>query len=342
MSKGFISFIKKALRILIPLALGLFILWLVYRKTDFSEVVEVWQSGVNFWIIGISLFFGLFANIIRSFRWNILIKSLGENPKVGNLICAVLGNYAVNYALPRLGEVWRCGAVAKYEKISFTKLFGTLLIDRLADTISVAIIVLFCFVLNIPFFESYFEKNPELLIAAKSYVTSPWLYVIIALVILFIWITFRYFGEMKVIKKAKELLSNVWEGIRTVFLMKKKGLFFFYTLLIWGGYFLYFYICFFAFDFTENLGWKDGLTAFGISSVSVAIPVPGGVGVWHAAVSGSLAGFGVDSLNAKSFAFIVYLIQNLFTAIVGIIGIMILPIINKNYNPPKNENSSLL
>ncbi len=325
----FTTALKKTFKILLPLTLGLFILWLVYRKTDFSEIMQIWKSGVRFDIIGFSLIFGLFANIIRAFRWNLLIEPLGGHPKKSNLVCAVLGNYAVNYAIPRLGEVWRCGAINRYEKISFSKLFGTLLIDRLADTIIVAIIMLVCIALNIPFFQAFLHDNPDVLNAIREKLSSVWLYVGIATIAAVVWFVFVRFRENKLIKKLKELLSNVWEGIKTVWHMKDKWLFLFYTILIWGGYFLYFYICFFAFDFTSDLGWKTGLTTFGVSSVSVAMPVPGGVGAWHFAVSECLEGAGVSMLNAKSFAFIVYLIQNLFIALVGILAIGALPIINK-------------
>ena len=61
---------------------------------------------------------------------------------MSNVIYAVLGNYAVNLVLPRVGEVWRCGMITKYDKISFTKLLGTLLIDRVSDTIMVGLITL--------------------------------------------------------------------------------------------------------------------------------------------------------------------------------------------------------
>ena len=42
---------------------------------------------------------------------------LGDKVKTCNVIYAVLGNYAVNLVLPRVGEVWRCGMITKYDKI---------------------------------------------------------------------------------------------------------------------------------------------------------------------------------------------------------------------------------
>ena len=104
---------------------------------DITEIWRVVKEGVRYDIILFSLLFGLFANVVRGLRWGLLIRSLGERFKMVNAVYAVLGNYAVNLVLPRVGEVWRCGMVTRYDKISFTKLLGTLLIDRVSDTIMV-------------------------------------------------------------------------------------------------------------------------------------------------------------------------------------------------------------
>jgi uncharacterized membrane protein YbhN (UPF0104 family) len=112
--------------------------------------------------------------------------------------------------------------------------------------------------------------------------------------------------------------------------MKDNGLFIFYTFLIWLGYFLYFYICFYAFPFTKNLGWNCGLIAFGLSSIAVTIPVQAGMGAWHFAVVAVLGVFGVSSNDAMAFAICVHTIQAiLFTGIFGLFGIMALPVANK-------------
>lgn len=95
--------------------------------------------------------FGLGANIVRGLRWGLLIRSLGDKVKTCNVIYAVLGNYAVNLVLPRVGEVWRCGMITKYDKIPFTRLLGTLLIDRVSDTIMVGLITMSIIIFNFDF-----------------------------------------------------------------------------------------------------------------------------------------------------------------------------------------------
>src|SRR5574344_1846362 len=155
--------LKKALqtflKIFVPLSFGCLLLWYLYSKMDLNEIWHVIRKGVRYEIILFSLLFGLGANIIRGFRWKLLINSVGDEVKISNAIHAVLGNYAVNLVLPRVGEIWRCGVITKYDKISFTKLLGTLFIDRVCDTLMVGMITFFIFVFNIGFFTRFFAKN---------------------------------------------------------------------------------------------------------------------------------------------------------------------------------------
>ena len=167
----FKSILRTFLKIILPLAFGCLLLWFLYRKMDITEIWRVVKEGVRYDIILVSLLFGLFANIF----------------KMSNVIYAVLGNYAVNLVLPRVGEVWRCGMITKYDKISFTKLLGTLLIDRVSDTIMVGLITLMIFIFNISFFTSFFAKNPALLEGFQSMFNSIWIYVAVIIFVAVIW-----------------------------------------------------------------------------------------------------------------------------------------------------------
>lgn len=330
MSSGFKEIALKLLKTIIPLAFGVLVFVLIFRTLDFNEIMSILKQDVNWWIIALSLPFGLLANIVRAYRWNLLIRPLGYNPKMINLIYAVLGNYGVNLVFPRLGEVWRCTMIKQYEKIPFTKLFGTLITDRLADLVSVFLIVVASFIMNIPYFKSFLQQHPDIFDAFYRIFSSVWLYVGIVGFVILIWVLFKAFKHTGFVKKIVETLANVWTGIKTIGQMKERRLFILYTFLIWLGYYLYFYICFYAFPFTEHLGWNRGLIAFGMSSVAVGIPVQGSIGTWHAMVIAVLMGFGLSSIDAGAFAFCVHTVQQLiFTAAFGLFGVLALPIVNR-------------
>ena len=246
-----------------------------------------------------------------------------------NAVYAVLGNYAVNLVLPRVGEVWRCGMVTRYDKISFTKLLGTLLIDRVSDTIMVGTITLFIFIFNIDFFVHFFAKNPALLEGFQSMFNSIWIYLGVIILGLAIWFVFKYMSNFTLVKKMRGMLANVWMGMKSVWLMEQKWRFLLDTLLIWGGYFCYFYITFYAFDFTRDLGVTVGLIAFTMSSIGVAVPVQGGIGPWHFMVIATLVCFGVNENDAAAFALVVHTVQTVWTGLCGLFGIVALPLSNR-------------
>ena len=325
----FKNILRTALKICLPLVFGFLLLWLIYRKMDVSEIWRVVEEDVRYDILLISLLFGLFANVIRGLRWGLLIDSLGERFKMANAIYAVLGNYAVNLVLPRIGEVWRCGVVNRYDKISFTKLLGTLFIDRVSDTIMVGSITLLIFIFNFDFFISFFEKNPALLEGFRAMLNSIWIYVALLGLAGVVWFVFTYMSHFTLVQKAKEMLKNVCEGMKSIWFLEHKLRFVIQTLLIWAGYFCYFYITFYAFDFTRDLGITVGLIAFTMSSIGVAVPVQGGIGPWHFMVIATLLCFGVQENDAAAFALVVHTIQTVWTGLCGLFGIAILTFLNR-------------
>lgn len=325
----FKSILRTFVKVVLPLGFGFLLLWWLFREMDLTEIWNVIRHGVRYDIILFSLLFGLFANIVRGLRWGLLIETLGVRFKRSNAINAVLGNYAVNLVLPRVGEVWRCGIVAKYDKISFSKLLGTLLIDRVSDTIMVGTITLFIFIFNIDFFISFFAKNPALLEGFHAMLNSIWIYALAIGLVILVWFVFKYMSHFTLVRKAKDLLLNVWAGMKSIWLMDRKWLFLVQTLLIWSGYFCYFYITFYAFDFTRELGIGVGLIAFTMSSIGVAVPVQGGIGPWHFMVIATLVCFGVNENDAAAFALVVHTVQTVWTGLCGLAGIVALPLTNK-------------
>lgn len=319
-----------SIKVFLPLVLGCLLLWFLYRNMDLSEIWGVIRTGVDYRIILFSLLFGLGANVMRGLRWGLLIQSLGEKFRMRNAVYAVLGNYAVNLVLPRVGEVWRCGMLTKYDKLSFTKLLGTLLIDRVSDFVAVGLITLFIFTFHIDFFLSFFHQNPQLIEGFHSMFHSIWIYVFLVISCFLIWFVFKYMSNFTLVQKLKGMLKNVWTGIQSFWVMKKKGKFLIQTVLIWLGYFLYFYITFYAFDFTMDLGLSVGLIAFTMSSIGVAVPVQGAIGPWHFMVISTLVCFGVKENDAATFALVVHTIQTVWTGLCGLFGVMILPILNRS------------
>lgn len=314
------TFFSKFIKIVLPLALGVIILYFLFKDTNFEELWLVLKDA-NFGILAFSLIFGLLGNTIRGYRWKLLIEPLGYSPKVSNLNYAIYGGYAVNFAIPRGGEIWRCGIIAKEEKIPFTKLFGTMILDRIFDTLTVFIISLVAFLLNMEFFIEQLSHNKSALDSVTNLLQSPVFYGSILLVAAALFIIFRFFKENFIVKKIRDFIALMVNDMKAIGKMKQKNKLVLYSIGIWGSYFLYFYITFFAFDFTANLGITAGLIAFALSSLSMGIPTNGGMGAWHVAVIAALSLYGVDKTSAVAFATGVFAMQSLWVIACGLFGI---------------------
>jgi hypothetical protein len=198
-----------------------------------------------------------------------------------------------------------------------------------SDTVSVGLITLCIFVFNFSFFKSFFARNPQLTINISGDYSLLW--ILLACLILggAMCFTFIRLKHLAPVRKARELLSNIWQGMRSVWLMEHKWLFLLQTLLIWGFYFLFFYVTFYAFGFTRNLGLVAGLISFTMGSIGVAVPIQGGIGPWHFMVIASLMCFGVKETDAAAFALVVHTVQSAWIALWGLFGIVALPLTNK-------------
>lgn len=322
------SALNQFLSIVIPFILGVTILYFLLRGTNFQELWTVFEKA-NWGILLFSLLFGLAGNTMKAFRWRLFLRPLGYEPNMMNLIFATWGSFAVNYLIPRAGEVWRCGAITKSEKIPFSKTFGTMLIDRIFDTLIVIVISCFAFFLNMNFFITEISKNEELFDKIRNFFTSPFLYITIVVLVLLVFITFKFFGDHKLVKKIKDLYNGILEDLKSIWRMDDKIWIVIYTVIAWSLYFLYFYIVFYAFDFTKHLGIMAGLVAFSLSSISMAIPTQGGLGPWQVAVIAALSLYGVDKIEATAYATGVFSIQSLWVISWGIIGIVALAINSK-------------
>ena len=163
----------------------------------------------------------------------------------------------------------------------------------------------------------------------QSMFNSIWIYVAVIIFVAVIWFVFTYMSNFTLVQKAKGMLKNVWTGMKSIWYMEHKMRFVIETLLIWGGYFCYFYITFYAFDFTKDLGIVVGLITFTMSSIGVAVPVQGGIGPWHFMVIATLVCFGVNENDAAAFALVVHTVQTVWTGLCGLFGVVALPLTNR-------------
>jgi hypothetical protein len=128
--------------------------------------------------------------------------------------------------------------------------------------------------------------------------------------------------------KIKDFITRKWvgfkEGLLSVFRLKDKKLFIFYSLLIWALYFFMSYTVIMAFEATSVLGWSAVLSLFAVGAIAMAAPLPGGTGSYHLLVPQSLVFlYHVPEADAVAFTFIFHGWQTVIMIIGGAISLIV-------------------
>ncbi|HZH71123.1 MAG TPA: lysylphosphatidylglycerol synthase transmembrane domain-containing protein, partial [Mariniphaga sp.] len=287
------------------------------------------KNEVNYFWIVISLLIGLFSHISRTIRWQIMIEPVSHRPGFTNTFLSVMIGYLMNLAFPRMGEVSRCGVMARYEKISFSKLLGTVVAERAVDMVSLLVLLAIVIVSQFRQVLSFMDKNPEIQTKLEALVTSPILILGVLGLLLLMFIFRTTLEGTKFYKKFVDILRNLKEGFISIGAIKQKGWFLFHSAAIWILYYLMLYAVFFAFDFTSGLSPIAALTTFVLASFGMVAPVQGGIGAWHFMAIEGLALYGVVYENAVIFAFVAHASMTLMMIIMGLLSLLVLPFINQ-------------
>lgn len=99
------------------------------------------------------------SHVLRGWRWRQTLEPLGAYPKRSDCVDAIFISYAANLMLPRVGEVSRCGVLVKYDDVSFSKSLGTVVTERLVDTLCILLITGLTFMAQMPVFLRFFRKR---------------------------------------------------------------------------------------------------------------------------------------------------------------------------------------
>lgn len=312
--------LKLILQISLPFLLGLGILWWMYRGTDWSNffvcIVHEMKWG---WML-LSLAFGILPQMARAWRWKMAIEPLGEHPRRSTCVDAIFLSYASSLVVPRIGEVMRCGTLKKYDGVSFTKSLGTVVTERLVDSILMLIFTGVAFLIQLPVFLSFLEKTGMNVNDILHRFTGTGYIVTFICLIAAVGVALLLMHRYSVFRKGKNLCHEVWEGILSLRNVSNLYLYLFYSVLIWVGYFLHFYIAFFSFDFTAGISPIAAFLIFCVGSFAVLVPTPNGAGPWHFAVKTMLVLYGVAEPAAIMFALVVHTIQTALVVLLGAFG----------------------
>lgn len=318
------------LKTLLPFVLGIGILWWMYRGTDWRDFMHCVFHDMHWGWMALSLVFGVLPQLFRAWRWRMALKPLGEQPRARVCADAIFLSYASSLVVPRIGEVARCGTLKKYDGVSFSKSLGTVLTERLVDSVMVILLTAVAVLSQLPVLLQFLRTTGMSLDHVLGRFTGTG-YVVTALcAVAVLGFGYYLFKNLSFFSKSREIARNIWTGIRSLRDVKNLPLYLFYSLGIWVGYYLHFYIAFFCFDFTCGINPVAAFLIFCVGTFAVLVPTPNGAGPWHFAVKTMLILYGVAEPQAILFALVVHTIQTMEVVLLGAYGWADLTLLQRN------------
>lgn len=288
--------LSKTISYIVFALVGIGLLVYVFKDVDLPSM---WNDIIhaNYWWIGLALIFAIFAYLIRAARWNLLIESTcNHKPSLWNSFWAEMFGYFANMALPRIGEITRCGALSKTEKLPFDTLIGTVIVERVFDVVMMCLLALITVFLQMERFGSFISN--EVITPTIGRLSSISIATIVVIVLILIGVVVFFFFLRKkeniIISKVTSFCRGILDGVKSVYRLEKRGQFIIYTVLLWICYWLMTWFVCFSIPQTAHLGAADGLFLLVVGSIGMAVPVQGGIGAFHYIVALALTIYGLN------------------------------------------------
>ena len=316
--------IRKWLTVLIPLLIGIGIIYYQYTTLTAEEIYKIKISfeKANYYFILLSLVIACLGYWSRAYRWKFALNHLGYETKFSNNFFTVCVSYLVNLTVPRSGEISRAALLKKYENVPFDKAFGTIVAERIVDLL---IFFLFVFI----GFVSQFDKIYQFLLSENVSLESLIISGIVGLVLFFVFILIWVYAEWGIILNLKKKLSGLIEGISTVYKMKDKWKYIFHSFFIWFSYLAMFYVTIFALPETSKMSFDIVIMGFIFGSLAVGF-TNGGLGAYPFSIALVFSLYGITKDIGTAFGWLVWTSQTILTILLGLISYVLLPVLNRN------------
>lgn len=292
--------ILNSLKYVLSFLLAAIFLYIAFKGVDVDKVFHTISQASIFWIVVLVLSM-ILSHYLRALRWKIILSSVKKDTSIIKLFGALMVGYGVSCVVPRLGEVSRAVVLGRWEKLSRSSMFGTVILERIIDVIFLGLTIVVSVII---WSENLYDIFPWL--KSTIYITL----FLIAAVVLFIYLLVRYkerfYGLIiKIIGrfsgKAAHKTAYIFDMLTQGFTSLKGARNYFYTILlsilIMAVYALNAYLGFYTLGMEniKHVSYEMGWVLMSISAIGVVIPTPGAIGSYEALTKAALVmlfGFG--------------------------------------------------
>ena len=320
--------IFSVLKYVILLLLAGTLLWFSFREVEWNSFVNGFRSADFRWI-GLSMIISVLAFWIRALRWRLIMLPLGRRVTRMDSWHGINIGYITNFALPRAGELARCGVITKRTGLPFETVAGTVVLERSIDMLSLLLVSAGVMIFFWDSFGGFIDK--QIISSLEEKFSAELLLIGLVIVfafILFLYIVWKYRKSHPVFAKIISIVKGVLQGLVSGFKMQQKWWFIIYTMLLWICYWLMSYTTILSFTGSGiELGPQDALFLMMVGSFGWVIPVQGGIGAYHLIISLALyTVYGISQTTGVIFATISHGSQAVTMLIFGAISLLTITI----------------
>lgn len=315
--------ISKWLSILLPVLLGVYLIYYSYSQFTPEQITEIkgYFKNANYTYIVIAAFIAILGNASRAYRWKFSLEHMGYTSSFANNFMAVNIGYLLNMTVPRSGEISRALVVKKYNGIPFDKGFGSIVAERLVDMIVLLFFMLLAVFLQFNVAKAFvLDKIPLMKLLLVS---------IFGIVAFGILLLVYFYSKSKWVLSLKEKVSGLKEGLFSLIHMEKKWAYFFHTVFIWFSFIAMFYVTIFVFPETSTLSLGAVVTSFVVGSIAIAF-TNSGFGSYPFLISKILLFYSISETVGNAFGWIVWTSQMLVLVLLGVLSFLLLPLFNRS------------
>lgn len=297
---------KKILRIVCFAALGGVLLYFSFRGIKWSDFVEGLRTANYFWI-AMSMVVGALSFYARAARWRIMLLGMGQKVTRLDTFDGVGMAYLTNFALPRAGEIARCGVVAGRTGLKFDAVIGSVVLERSFDVVCLIFITLFIALFRIDVFGRFMVTeiwDPFIQSLGGSTLLAIGICIAVPLAICGLIYAFRKpLMKLPFTQKIVNFCKGIWKGLVETFKMPHKGRFFIWTVILWFLFVCTSYCTILATPMRSEFDFIDALFLMVVGSFGWVVPVQGGIGAFHFILSRALVVvYGLTATSGMVFA----------------------------------------
>ena len=306
------------LKVLISIGLAWLLLYLVFKDIQWAEFWERAKTVDYNWVF-VSIVLSVIAYIARAYRWNILLEPLGYKLKTSRTTLAVLVGYLANLALPRLGEITRCGILKKNDNVALPSALGSVVTERIIDVFTLLLLILLSLILESDRLFTFLSTSYRDL-QLPTFVIG----IVIAVAILGVTAMVIFVKKQDKLKgKFAVLLKGFVSGILSLKDVKRPFGFLISTLILWVVYYLMSYVIIFSLPETAHLGLGAGFMLLITGGIALSLPVQSGFGTYHGMIAGMLLLYSIDETTGVFLATLMHTSQIFSIALFGSIALII-------------------